>query len=50
MKYDMVDPFKIPVMIDSETENPALWWEDETTKRDILVHWPQVDLTEAIEY
>ena len=41
-KYDMVDPFKIPVMVDSDTENPALWWEDEITKRDILFHWSQV--------
>ena len=49
-KYDMVDPFKIPFMADSDTENTALWWGDETTKRDILVHWSQVDLTEAIAY
>ena len=49
-KYDMVDPFKIPFMIDSETKNPALWCRDETTKRDILIHWSQVDLTEAIAY
>ena len=49
-KYDMVDPFKIPVMVDSDTENPALWWGYETTKRDILIHWLQVDLTEAITY
>ena len=46
----MVDPFKIPVMVDSDTENPALWWGDETTKRDILVHWSQVYLTEVIAY
>ena len=38
-KYNMVDPLKIPVMINSETENPALWWGDETNKRDIIVHW-----------
>ena len=44
----MVDTFKILVMVDSDTENPALWWGGETTKRDILVHWSQVDLTEAI--
>ena len=41
-KYDMVDPFKIPVMVDSDTENLALQWGDETTKRDILFHWLQV--------
>ena len=46
----MVDPFKILVMVDSDTENPALRWGDETTKREILVHWLQVDLTEAIKY
>ena len=46
----MVDAFKIPVMIDSETENPELWWGDETTKRGILVHWLQVDLNEEIAY
>ena len=46
----MVDPFKIPVMIDSETENPALRWGYETTKREILVYWSHVDLTEAIAY
>ena len=49
-KYDMVDPFKIPFMINSETENPALWWGNEMIKREILVHWSQVDLTEAITY
>ena len=49
-EYDMVDPFKIPVMVNSDTENPALWWGDETTKRVIIVHWSQVDLTEAITY
>ena len=49
-KYEMVDPFKIPVMVNSDTENPALRWGDETTKRDIIVHWLQVDLTEAIAY
>ena len=49
-KYDMVDPFKILVMVDSDTENPELQWGDEITKRDILVHWLQVDLTEAIAY
>ena len=49
-KYYMVDPFKIPVMVTSDTENPALRWADETTKRDILVHWSQVYLTEVIAY
>ena len=49
-KYDMVDPFKIPVMIDPKTENTALWWGYETTKRGILVHLLQVDLNEAITY
>ena len=49
-KYDMEDIFKILVMIDSDTENPALRWEDETTKKDILVHWLQVDVTEAMAY
>ena len=38
-KYGMVNPFNIPVMIDLDTENPALWWGDETTKRYILVHF-----------
>ena len=46
----MVYPFNIPVMINSETKNPALRCSDEMTKRDILVHWSQVDLTEAIKY
>ena len=50
MKYDMVDPFKIPVMVDSDTENTAFRWGGETTKRDILVYWSQVDLTEVIAY
>ena len=44
-KYNMVDPFKILVMVDLDTQNLELWWGDETTKRDILVHWSQVDLT-----
>ena len=25
-KYNIVDPFKIPVMVNSDTENTALWW------------------------
>ena len=37
-RYDMVDPFKILVMAHLDTENPALWWGDVTTKRYILVH------------
>ena len=37
-RYTMVDPFKIPFMVDSDTENLALRWGDETTKRDILIH------------
>ena len=49
-KYNMVDPFKIPVMVDSDTEIPSLLWGDETTKMDILVHCSQVDLTEAFAY
>ena len=32
-KYDMVDPFKIPVMINLEIENQALRWWYEITKR-----------------
>ena len=46
----MVDPFNISFTVDSDTENPALRWGYETTKRDILVHWSQVDLTEVIAY
>ena len=49
-KYDMVVSFNIPVMVDLDRENPALLWGDETTERDILFHWLQVDLTEAIKY
>ena len=50
IKYEFVDPFKILVMVNSDTEYPVLRWEDKTTKRDIIVHWSQVDLTEAIVY
>ena len=46
----MVDPFKILVMAYLDTEIPELWWGYVTTKRDILVHCLQVDLTEAIAY
>ena len=49
-KYNMVDPFKILVMVDLDKENLELWWGDETTKRYILVHWSQVDLTSEIAY
>ena len=49
-KYNMVDPFNILVMINLETENTAFQWGDETTNREILVHWSQVDITEAIKY
>ena len=38
-KYDTVGPFKIPVIVDSDIENPSLQLGNETTKRDILVHW-----------
>ena len=44
-KYNMVDPFKILVMVDLDTQNLEHWWGDETTKRHILVHRLQVDLT-----
>ena len=49
-KYDMMDPLKILVMIDSLTTEPADRWGDETTKRDILNHWSQVDVADIIAF
>ena len=49
-KYNMMDSLKIPVMIDSLTTKPVDCWGDETTKRDILNHWSQVDVADIIAF
>ena len=49
-KYDMMDALRIPVMIDSLTTEPADCWGDETTKRDVLTHWYQVDVADIIAF
>ena len=49
-KYHMMDPLRIPVMIDSLTTEPADRWGDETTKRDFLTHWSQVDVADIIAF
>ena len=49
-KYDMMDPFKIPALVDIDTDDPELRWGDETTKRDMLVHWSQIELLEVKAY
>ena len=50
VKYDMVDPLKFPTMIDVATTNPSFWWGGETTKRDMLVHWSQINMAETIAF
>ena len=49
-KYDMMDPLRIPVMIDSLTTEPEDRWGDETTKRGVLTHWSQVDVADIIAF
>ena len=44
VKYDMKDLLKIPSMIDETTTNPTVQWGDVTTKRDLLVHWYQINM------
>ena len=50
LTYDMMDPLRIPVMIDSLKTEPADLWGDETTKRDFLTHWSQVDVPDIIAF
>ena len=45
-----MDPLRISVMIDSLTTEPADRWGDETTKRDVLTHWFQVDVADIIAF
>ena len=46
----MKDPLKIPLMIDETTTNTAVRWRDVTTKRELLVHWYQINLWEVIAF
>ena len=50
VKSDMVDTLKVPTMIDVVTTNISLQWVGETTKRYMLVHWSQINLTETIAF
>ena len=50
VKYDMKDTLKNPLMIDETTTNPVVQWGDETTKRDLLVHWSHINLGEVIAF
>ena len=50
VKYDMMDPLNIPLMVDGTTTDPVVIWGDETTKRDLLVHWYQINLWEVIAF
>ena len=50
VKYDMVNPLKVPTMIYVATIDPSLQWGGETTKRDMLVHWSQINLADTIAF
>ena len=50
MKYKMVAPLKGPTTIDVATTYPSLPWKGEMTKRDMLVYWSQINLSETIVY
>ena len=50
VKYYMVDPLKFPNMINVANTDPSLRWGAETTKRDMLVHWSQINLAETISF
>ena len=43
-KYYTKDPLNIPSMVYETTTDPAVQWGDATTKRDLLVHWSQINL------
>ena len=50
VKYNMKYPLKIPLIVDETTTNPAVQWGDATTKRDLLVHWSQINLGGVIAF
>ena len=50
VKYDMKDPLKIHLMVGGTTTDPTVRWGDATTKRDMLVHWSQINLGEVISF
>ena len=48
VKYNMVVPLKVLTMIDVATTDPSFWWGGDTTKRDMLIHWYQINLGKTI--
>ena len=46
----MVDPLQVLTMIDVANTKPSLRWGGETTKRDMLVHWYQINLAKNIAF
>ena len=50
IKYDMRDPFRIPSMLDTITDDASLRWGDSTTSMDMIQHWSQITLDETKEF
>ena len=50
VKYNMMDPLNVPAIIDVVTNDPSFRWGVETTKRDMLAHWSQINLSETIAF
>ena len=50
VKYDMKDTLKIPSIVGETTADPVVQWGDATTKRDLLVHWSQINLGGVISF
>ena len=50
IKYNIVDPLKVPTMVDEVTTDPSFRWGGKTTKRDMLVHWYQINLADTIKF
>ena len=46
----MKDRLKIPLMVNETTTDPVLMWGEVTTKRDLLVHWYQINLGGVIAF
>ena len=50
IKYDMRDPFWIPSMLDTITDDTSLMWGDSTTSMDMIHHWSQINLDETKDF
>ena len=50
VKYDMEVTLNITSMVNDTTNDPAVRWGDATTKRDLLVHWPHINMGGVISF